>query len=247
MRLKDRKALVTGGDSGIGRAVAVAFAREGADVAIVYRSDDEAAKRTKQLVEQHERRCLTVKADVGREADVARIFRDVVPSLGGLDVLVNNAGVEQRGRWEDFELEDWERIFRTNVTGYFLMVREALRGGWLKDGARIVNTGSIQGLEGSADDPAYSSTKGAIHAFTKSLAKYLVKRRILVNCVAPGPVDTPMLRDQTPQALEGSDKYPLGVAKPEEIAPIYVFLASDDGRAFTGEVLAPTAGKITAG
>ncbi|MFN7131289.1 MAG: SDR family oxidoreductase [Myxococcales bacterium] len=248
-RLKGKRALITGGDSGIGRAVAVAFAKEGADVAIVFHTDEKGAQETKRLVQQHERRCVVVQADVGREADVKRVFAEVIPALGGLEVLVNNAGVEQRGRWEEFEVQDFERILRTNLLGYFLMIREALRGGHLKEGARIINTGSIQGLEGSATDPAYSATKGGIHAMTKSLAKYLVDRRILVNCVAPGPVDTPMLRDQTPQLLEkqGGDKYPLGVARPEQIAPAFVFFASDDGSYITGEILAPTGGKVTAG
>ena len=198
------------------------------------------------MVEREQRRCILAKADVSKEADVGRIFRDAVPELGGLDILVNNAAVEQRGEWEEFPLEAWERILRTNLTGYFLMIREALRGKHLKEGGRIINTGSIQGLEGSADDPAYSTTKGGIHAMTKSLAKYLVERKILVNCVAPGPVDTPMLDDQTPQLKKKSDKYPLGVAKPEQIAPCYVFFASEDASYITGEVLAPTGGKITA-
>ena len=246
-RLPGKKALITGGDSGIGRAVAVAFAREGADLVVVYHSDDAAAAETKRLVEAEGRRCLPVRADVSDEDEVDRIYREAIPFLGGLDVLVNNAGVEQRGAWERFAVADFERIVRTNLTGTFLMVRAALRDGHLREGGRIVNTGSIQGLEGSADDPAYSATKGGIHAMTKSLAKYLVDRKINVNCVAPGPVDTPMLRDQTPKLLEGSDKYPLGVARPEQIAPAYVFFASGDGDMITGEILAPTSGKVTAG
>ncbi len=247
-RLKGRRALVTGGDSGIGRAVAVAFAQEGADVAIVYNRDEAGAQETRRQVERAGRRCVVVKADVGREEDVARVYREAVPALGGLDVLVNNAGVEQRASWEELSLADWERILRTNLTGYFLMVREALRGKHLAAGARIINTGSIQGLEGSRDDPAYSTTKGGIHAMTKSLAKDLVERRILVNCVAPGPVATPMLARETPELLakQGGDKYPLGVARPEQIAGCYVFFASDESSYVTGEILAPTGGKVTA-
>jgi len=246
-RLQGKRAIVTGGDSGIGRAVALAFAREGADVAIVYLDDRTAAAETRRLVEEAGRRCVAVQADVGVEADVARVFREAVPALGGLDVLVNNAGVEQRGKWEEYPVEAWERILRTNLVGYFLMIREALRGGHLQRGGRIVNTGSIQGIEGSPTDPAYSTSKGGIHAMTKSLAKYLVDRGILVNCVAPGPVDTPMLRDQTPQLLEqqGGDKYPLGVARPEQIAPAYVFFASDDASYVTGQILPLTGGKVT--
>jgi NAD(P)-dependent dehydrogenase (short-subunit alcohol dehydrogenase family) len=245
-RLQGKKALITGGDSGIGRAVAIAFAREGADVAIVFQSDVRAALETRGQVEQHDRRCVLLQGDVGKESDVARLVPEAVKALGGLEVLVNNAGVEQRGKWEEFSLEDWDRILRSNLTGAFLMVREVLRREVLEKGARIINTGSIQGFEGSATDPAYSVTKGGIHALTKSLAKYLVDRGIHVNCVAPGPVDTPMLRDQTPQLKEGSEKYPLGVASPEAIAPCYVFLASDDAKFMTGMVLAPTSGKVTA-
>lgn len=248
-RLQGKRALITGGDSGIGQAVAEAFAREGADVAIVFHTDERGAAETGRRVRQHERRFLAVKADVGRPAEVERIYREVAGAFGGVDVLVNNAGVEQRGSWEDFEVADFERILRTNLTGYFLMIREALRGGHLGRGGRIINTGSIQGLEGSPNDPAYSTTKGGIHAMTKSLAKYLVDRGIPVNCVAPGPVDTPMLRDQTPELLgeKGREKYPLGVARPEQIAPCFVFFASEDASMITGEILAPTSGKVTAG
>lgn len=246
-RLQGRRALITGGDSGIGRAVAVAFAREGADVAIVYHRDEQGARDTCRQVEQAGGRCVVAQADVGSEAEVVRLYREVMPQLGGLDVLVNNAAVEQRGSWEDFEVADWERLLRTNLTGYFLMIREALRAGHLGRGGRIINTGSVQGIQGSATDPAYSTTKGGIHAMTKSLGQYLVEKGVLVNCVAPGPVDTPMLRDQTPQLLEkqGGEKYPLGVATPEQIAPAYVFLASEDGSYITGEILALTGGKIT--
>jgi NAD(P)-dependent dehydrogenase (short-subunit alcohol dehydrogenase family) len=246
-RLAGKKALCTGADSGIGRAVAVAFAREGADVAVVYLADDAAARETERLVAGEGRRCVLIRADVSDEAEVDRIYREAIPGLGGLDVLVNNAAVEQRGKWEEYALADFERLLRVNLAGYFLMIRAALRDGHLRAGGRIVNTGSIQGLEGSATDPAYSTTKGGIHAMTKSLAKYLVDRKINVNCVAPGPVDTPMLRDQTPELLEGSSKYPLGVARPEQIAPCYVFFASSDGDMITGEILAPTSGKVTAG
>jgi NAD(P)-dependent dehydrogenase (short-subunit alcohol dehydrogenase family) len=248
-RLEGKRAIVTGGDSGIGRAVAIAFAREGADVAIVYFEDDASAAETRQAVEALGRKCVAIKADVGIEEDVARIYREAIGGLGGLEILVNNAAVEHRSKWEELGLDTWNRVLQTNLTGYFLMIREALRGGHLKEGGRIINTGSIQGLEGSPSDPAYSTTKGGIHAMTKSLASYLVERKILVNCVAPGPVDTPMLRSQTPQLLEkqGGKKYPLGVAQPEQIAPSYVFFASEDGSYFTGEILAPTGGKVTAG
>ncbi len=247
-RLEGKRAIITGGDSGIGRAVALAYAREGADVSIVYHTDRDGAEETCRLAGETGRRCLALQADVADEAQVRNLYERTAAELGGVDILVNNAAVEQRGKWEEFELADFERILRTNLVGYFLMVREGLRGNYLREGARIINTGSIQGLEGSATDPAYATTKGGIHAMTKSLAKYLVDRGILVNAVAPGPVDTPMLRDQTPQALEnqGGDKYPLGVARPEQIAPSYVFLASNDASYMSGEVIALTGGKVTA-
>ena len=246
-RLQGKKAIVTGGDSGIGRAVAVAFAREGADVAIAYLDDRAGAAETRKQVEAAGRSCVAVQADVGIEDEVARFYAEAMPMLGTLDILVNNAGTEQRGKWEEYPVEAWERILRTNLIGYFLMIREALRGDHLRRGGRIINTGSIQGIEGSPTDPAYSTTKGGIHAMTKSLAKYLVDRGILVNCVAPGPVDTPMLRDQTPELLEqnGGEKYPLGVAKPEQIAPAFVFFASEDGSYVSGQILPLTGGKVT--
>jgi NAD(P)-dependent dehydrogenase (short-subunit alcohol dehydrogenase family) len=247
-RLNKKRALITGGDSGIGRAVAIAFASEGADSAIVYHTDEQGAAETKALVEKAGQRCTTIRADVSQEADAARIFAEAIPALGGLDILVNNAAVEKRGEWESFSLADFHRLMEVNLGGYFLMIREALRGKHLQENGRIINTGSIQGLEGSATDPAYSTTKGGIHAMTKSLAKYLIERRILVNCVAPGPVDTPMLKNQSPHIKEkdGGDKYPLGVATPEQIAPAYVFLASADADYLSGQVIALTGGKVTA-
>jgi len=248
-RLGGKKALITGGDSGIGQAVAEAFAREGADVAIVFRNDVQGAQETKRKVEAHGRSCGLVQADVSDEGDVVRAVREGRAALSDeLHILVNNAGVEQRGQWESYDYDDFLRILRVNVGGYFLMAREVLRTGLLKEGGCIVNTGSIQGFEGSPGDPAYSASKGAIHTLTKSLAKYLLDRGIRVNCVAPGPVHTPMLEDQSPKYLEEKpEKYPLGVASPEQIAPAYVFLASDDGSYMTGQILALTGGKVVAG
>lgn len=245
-RLTGKKAFITGGDSGVGRAVAIAFAHEGADVAIVYHTDQEGAEDTRREVEAEGRKAVVLQADVGNEEDVRRIFSEYADQMGSLDILVNNAAREKRGSWEEFSLAEWESLFRTNVGGYFLMAREALRGGHLKDGGRIINTGSIEGLDGSPNDPAYSATKGAIHTMTKSLAAYLVDRGILVNCVAPGPVHTPMLEAENPKRARegGGKKYPLGVSTPDQIAPSFVFFASEDASYITGEVLAPTGGKI---
>jgi NAD(P)-dependent dehydrogenase (short-subunit alcohol dehydrogenase family) len=161
-RLAGKRAIVTGGDSGIGRAVAVAFAREGASSAIVYLDDDASARETVALCARAGGTCVPVKADVGREDQVARLFAEATARLGGLDVLVSNAAVEQRGKWETFALADWERILRTNLTGAFLLVRAALAGGHLREGGKVIVTGSIQGLEGSATDPAYAASKGGL-------------------------------------------------------------------------------------
>lgn len=246
-KLEGKKALITGGDSGIGRAVAVAFAREGADVAINYISgDDKDAQEAKSLVEERGRKAVVIEGDVGDEAQAKRIVEATVSELGGLDILVNNAGVEHRGSIEEIDYRTWQRVMKTNIDGMFLMSKYALAH--IPDGGRIINTGSIQGLEGNPDDIPYSASKGAVHSFSKSLAKHLVKRGILVNVVAPGAVETPMLKTESPEKLKarGGEKYPLGVAKPEQIAESYVFLASSDASYYSGEVLAPTGGHVTA-
>jgi NAD(P)-dependent dehydrogenase (short-subunit alcohol dehydrogenase family) len=266
-RLLGKRALISGGDSGIGAATAVAFAHEGADVAIVFRSDTESAKKVKTEIEEIGQKCVMVKADIKSEDDVKRIFDQVQKEFGKtLDVLINNASYEKRGDWEEYSLEDFNFLLLNNVTGNFLMTREALKRDLMQKGARILFTGSIQGLEGSPNDPAYSASKGALHAMTKSLAKYLTKKGILVNCVAPGPVDTPMLhvrlclcflttpltlgprgkQENTPELLQkdGGEKYPLGVPKPESIAESFVFLASAAGDYYTGEILKPTSGML---
>ena len=186
-KLAGKKALITGGDSGIGRCIAIDFAREGADVAIVYRRDDAGSQETRREVEKFgQNRCICIKADVSVESEVQRVFKEATSSLGKLDILVNNAGEQQRGSWEDYSYDDFKRILINNIGGYFLMAKEALRGDYINEGGRIINTGSVQALEGSKTDPAYSATKGAIHTLTKSLAQYAMKKKIRVNCVAPG-------------------------------------------------------------
>jgi NAD(P)-dependent dehydrogenase (short-subunit alcohol dehydrogenase family) len=249
-KLSGKVALITGGDSGIGRAVALLYAREGADVAIVYLAEEQPdAEETRGAVEQEGRRCLLLPGDVTDPRFCERAVERTVRELGALDVLVNNAAVQENvERIEDLTIEQWDRTFRTNISGYFYMVKAAMPH--LKSGAAIINTGSITGLQGSKDLLDYASTKGAIHAFTKSLAQHLVDRKIRVNAVAPGPVWTPLnTAAQTADDVKefGADT-PMGrPAQPEEIAPAYVFFASNaDSSYVTGEVLTLLGGETTA-
>jgi NAD(P)-dependent dehydrogenase (short-subunit alcohol dehydrogenase family) len=250
-KLKDKVALITGGDSGIGRAVAVLYAREGADVAIVYLvAEQQDAEETRQVVESEGRRALLIPGDV-RDAEFCRqAVAQTVREFGKLDILVNNAAFQQHQKsLEDVSEEQFDRTFKTNIYGYFYMAKAALEH--LKKGSCIVNTGSITGLEGSKELLDYSATKGAIHAFTKSLAQNLVEKGIRVNCVAPGPVWTP-LNPSDKSAKEvakfGADTPMKRPAQPEEIAPAFVYFASEaDSSYVTGEVLTLLGGDTTAG
>lgn len=249
-KLKDKVALITGGDSGIGRAVAVLYAREGADVAIIHLAEEqEDADETRQAVESAGRRCILIAGDVGDPGFCRDAVEVTVEELGRLDVLVNNAAFQShREDAEDISEQQWEQTFRTNIFGYFYMVKAALPH--LQPGSAIINSGSITGLRGNKMLLDYSSTKGAIHAFTKSLAQMLVKRQIRVNCVAPGPVWTPLIVsdfDPEKSSKQGQDT-PMGrAAQPEEIAPAYVFFASQgDSSYITGEVLTLLGGETTA-
>jgi NAD(P)-dependent dehydrogenase (short-subunit alcohol dehydrogenase family) len=250
-KLKGKAALITGGDSGIGRAVAVLFAREGADVAIVFLPEEAGdAAETKRAVEKEGRRCLLCPGDVSSPEFCRAVVADTVAEYGRLDILVNNAAYQKhQAAIEDITDEQWERTFRINIHGYFYMARAALPH--LPAGGAILNCGSITGLEGSRELLDYSATKGAIHTFTKSLAQHLVSRDIRVNCVAPGPVWTPLNVADKPAdeaGKHGADT-PMGrPAQPEEIAPAFVFFASDaDSRYITGEVLTLLGGETTAG
>jgi len=249
-KLDGKVALITGGDSGIGRAVAVLFAREGADVAIVYLPDEEQdARETARAVAAEGRRCVRLPGDVSDPAFCREAVEETVVQLGRLDVLVNNAAYQaHQDDIEDLADEQWDRTFRTNIYGYFFMARAAVAH--LPRGSAIVNTGSITGLEGSEHLLDYSSTKGAIHAFTKSLAQHLLDRGIRVNCVAPGPVWTPLNVADKPAhevAEFGSDTPLKRPAQPEEIAPAFVFFASEaDSSYVTGEVLTLLGGETTA-
>ncbi len=250
-KLSGKVALITGGDSGIGRAVAVLYAREGADVAIVYLPEEEGdARETRDHIEREGRKALLLPGDVTNAGFCQEAVDRVVRELGAIDVLVNNAAYQQDlESIEELTEEQWDRTFRTNIYGYFYMAKAAIPR--MRRGAAIINTGSITGLEGSGHLLDYAATKGAIHAFTKSLAQNLVDRGIRVNCVAPGPVWTPL--NTTAKSAEevvkfGADTPMKRPAQPEEIAPAYVFFASGaDSSYITGEVLTLLGGETTAG
>jgi NAD(P)-dependent dehydrogenase (short-subunit alcohol dehydrogenase family) len=249
-KLKEKVALITGGDSGIGRAVAVLFAREGADVAFTFlKEEKQDAEETKRAIEAEGQRAYPLSGDVRDPKVCKKLVEQTVEKFGKLDILVNNAAFQQHQETlEDITEEQWDRTFKTNIYGYFYMTKAALPH--LEEGSVIVNTGSITGLEGSKQLLDYASTKGAIHAFTKSLAQNLVERGIRVNCVAPGPVWTPLNpadKKAEDVAKFGADTPMKRPAQPEEIAPAFVYFASEiDSSYVTGEVLTLLGGETTA-
>lgn len=248
-KLKGKVALITGGDSGIGRAVAILFAKEGAEVAISYLDEHEDARETRRQVEQEKRRCLLLPGDVGEESVCQKLVAQTVKEFGRLDIVVNNAA-EQHPQ-EDIEQitqEQLERTFRTNIFSYFYVVKAAMKH--LKRGATIINTTSVTAYRGSSHLLDYSATKGAIVAFTRSLSEALVEKGIRVNGVAPGPIWTPLIPATFParHVSEFGSSVPMKrPGEPAEVAPCYVFLASADSSYITGQVLHPNGGEIING
>jgi NAD(P)-dependent dehydrogenase (short-subunit alcohol dehydrogenase family) len=248
-RLEDRVTLITGGDSGIGRAVAILFAREGADVVISYLNEHGDAQETKRLVEAEGRRCITHAGDVGDEQFCQQLIQRTVQEFGKLDVLVNNAAEQHpQESVADISAEQLERTFRTNIFAMFYLTKAALPH--LKQGSTIINTTSVTAYRGSPQLLDYSSTKGAIVSFTRSLSMNLAKQGIRVNAVAPGPIWTPLIPatfDEEKVSTFGSDVPLARPGQPEEVAPAFVFLASDDGSYVSGQVIHVNGGEVVNG
>ncbi len=249
-KLEGRAALITGGDSGIGRAVAVAFAKEGADVAIAYLSEHDDAKHTASLVEAAGRKAVTLPGDLSEEATARGVVNDAAEQLGRLDVLVNNIAYQTPVEtFEEVTSEEWDKTFKTNIYSFYWCSHEAMKH--LPEGGAIINTSSINGLRGNKSLIDYSATKGAINAFTYALAQALADKSIRVNCVAPGPVWTPLIpatMDEEKVSQFGQET-PIGrAAQPDEIAPSYVFFASNQlSSYYSGEILAPIGGETLPG
>jgi NAD(P)-dependent dehydrogenase (short-subunit alcohol dehydrogenase family) len=248
-KLAGKVALITGGDSGIGRAVAIAFARAGADVMIGYLDENEDAKETKRLVELENARCELMAGDVGDEAFCNKLVDETVAKLGGLDIVVNNAG-EQHPQDDISKISSDQliRTFKTNIFAMFYIVKAALPH--LKEGSSIINTTSVTAYKGSAGLLDYSSTKGAIVSFTRSLSQSLADSKIRVNAVAPGPIWTPLIPSTfDPEKVDkfGQDVPLKRPGQPDEVAPAYLFLASNDSSYMTGQILHPNGGTIVNG
>ena len=248
-KLAGKVAIITGGDSGIGRAVAVAFAREGADVVISYLDEHEDAKETKWQIEEKGQRCLLVPGDVSEEEHCTAIVEKTIAEFGRLDIVVNNAAVQYpKENLEDITKEQLEKTFRTNIFPHFFLTKAALK--YLGKGSSIINTTSVTAYRGSSHLIDYASTKGAIVGFTRSLSTALASRGIRVNGVAPGPIWTPLIPASFPEekvASFGSDVPLKRPGQPEEVATCYVFLASEDSSYMTGQVLHPNGGEIVNG
>ncbi|MED3663568.1 SDR family oxidoreductase [Geobacillus stearothermophilus] len=248
-KLKNKTAIISGGDSGIGRAAAVHFAKEGADVAIIYLNEHEDAEETKRLVEQEGRRCLAMAGDIGDEEFCKEAVKQTIEAFGKLDIVVNNAAEQHpQPNFLNITAAQLEKTFRTNVFGCFFLTKAALPH--LKSGSAIINTASITAYEGNEQLIDYSATKGAIVAFTRSLAKALVGQGIRVNGVAPGPIWTPLI----PSTFKSEQVATFGAntpmkrpGQPSEVAPCYVFLASDESSYMTGQMLHVDGGKFVSG
>jgi NAD(P)-dependent dehydrogenase (short-subunit alcohol dehydrogenase family) len=248
-KLQGKVALITGGDSGIGRAVAVFYAKEGADVALLYLNEHQDAEDTKRRVEAEGRRCITIAGDIGDEQFCKEAVQQTVQQLGYLDILVNNAAEQHpQESIEDITAEQLERTFRTNIFSMFFLTKAALPH--LKQGSAIINTTSVTAYKGNQQLLDYSSTKGAIVAFTRSLSQSLVEKGIRVNGVAPGPIWTPLIPatfSEDKVKSFGSQVPMQRAGQPEEVAPSYVFLASDDSSYMSGQILHPNGGEVVGG
>jgi NAD(P)-dependent dehydrogenase (short-subunit alcohol dehydrogenase family) len=248
-RLIGKTALVSGGDSGIGRAVAIGFAKEGADVAITWLTEREDAAETTALIEAEGRRALSIPGDIGNPDFAPELVRQVVAEFGRIDILVNNAAEQHLcENFEDIDDAQVERTFRTNILGQFWLTKAALPH--MADGTCIINTASVTAYKGSAAQVDYAATKGAIVAFTRSLAMQLVKRGIRVNGVAPGPIWTPLIPASYPaeKTAHHGEAVPMERAgQPDEVAPSFVFLASEDASYMTGQILHPNGGSVVNG
>jgi NAD(P)-dependent dehydrogenase (short-subunit alcohol dehydrogenase family) len=244
-KLKGKRAIITGGDSGIGRAVAIAFAREGADVAIAYYNERDDAAETERWVREAGRKSLTIEGDLRDPEHCKEVVEETTEALGGVDILINNAAFQmQQDDFLKITPEQLDQTFRTNIYAYFWMAQAALPH--MDEGSVIINTGSVTGLKGHASLIDYAATKGAIHNFTQSLAQVVAARGIRVNCVAPGPVWTPLIPATKSTKGHGSDTFWGRPAQPAEIATSYVFLASADGRYYSGAIFSPTGTKESA-
>lgn len=243
-KLKDKVALITGGDSGIGRSVAVHFAREGADVAIIYLNENEDALETKNLVEKEGRKCLILEGDLKKEEFCKKAIQDCIKELGKINILVNNAAVQFiKEEIQELSFDQIRETFNTNILPYFYIAKEGVKH--LKEGDCVINTTSVTAYRGSEHLLDYSSTKGAIVSFTRSLSKMLAKKKIRVNGVAPGPIWTPFIPASFDKVSDFGHDTPMGRAgQPSEVAPAYVFLASEDSSYITGQVIHVNGGEI---